>query len=224
MISSIGARVDVVAAADHEILGATGDPEIAVLIEAAEIAGVDPVPVNERALVVGVVEIAAEHAGAGHDARRRSRPARNHASRLTVGVELDDADAAVGQGRPTEPSRIGRSGISNGVDARGLGHAVDFDNRELELVLDRVADRNRNGRSAAGRISQAGDVSIAWRDRERCGQNRRHARQRFGLEAFDKAPDVLHSSRIAPSGRRQHDQAAAGGTALLSACVSEPPT
>ena len=35
-------RIDVVAAADHEVLGAAGDPEVAVGIETAEVAGVDP--------------------------------------------------------------------------------------------------------------------------------------------------------------------------------------
>src|SRR5579883_721402 len=60
-------RIDIVAAADHEILGAAGDPEKAVGIEPAEIAGIDPVSVDKGPLVVRVVEIAAEHAGAGHD-------------------------------------------------------------------------------------------------------------------------------------------------------------
>ncbi|GAA0002858.1 hypothetical protein BRDID11002_28590 [Bradyrhizobium diazoefficiens] len=52
MISSIGAGSMFVAAADDEILGATGDPEIAVGVQPAEIAGIDPDLVDEGALVV----------------------------------------------------------------------------------------------------------------------------------------------------------------------------
>jgi hypothetical protein len=45
----------------------SGDPEEAVAIEPAEIAGVDPIAIDERSLIVGVVEIATEHAGPRHD-------------------------------------------------------------------------------------------------------------------------------------------------------------
>ena len=60
-------RIDVMPAADHQILGAAGDPEKTVFVEAAKIAGIDPIAVNERALVVNLVEIAAENSGSRHD-------------------------------------------------------------------------------------------------------------------------------------------------------------
>src|SRR5438270_4642163 len=91
-------RIDVVPAADHQILGAPGDPEPAVLVEAAEIAGVHPDVLDERYLVVDVVEIAAEHTGAGHgyeaDLVGRAVPLI-----FALGIQLDDAHAAVGHGQ-----------------------------------------------------------------------------------------------------------------------------
>src|SRR6185312_2545678 len=90
--------IDIVTTADYEILGAAGNPEKAVLIEAPEIAGIDPVAVNERALVMRVVEIAAEHAGARHD-HDADLVCRAVAHQAILGVEFDDAHAAVGQGQ-----------------------------------------------------------------------------------------------------------------------------
>ena len=87
--------IDVVAATDHEILGAAGDPEKAVLVEPAEIAGIDPMAVDERARIVSVIEIAAEYAGSGHD-HDTDLVDGAVAFEAPVGIELDDADAAIG--------------------------------------------------------------------------------------------------------------------------------
>ena len=81
------------AATDDQILGAAGDPEVAVLVEPAEVAGVDPIPVDERALVVCFVEIAAEHAGSCHEttpisSTAQSRSTRPSASSLTMRTRL----------------------------------------------------------------------------------------------------------------------------------------
>src|ERR1700759_4767811 len=87
-------RIDVVAAADHQILGAAGDPEPAILVEPAKVSRIDPNLVNERTLVVNVVEIAPEHAGTGHgdDADLVGRAVALVAAFV---VHLDDAHAAV---------------------------------------------------------------------------------------------------------------------------------
>ncbi len=159
------AGIDVMTATDHEILGAARDPEKAVFVETAEIAGIDPIAVNERALVVLLVEITAEDSGPRHD-HDADLVDRAVAFHLALGVELDDANAGEGAGRPTEPSRTGRSGIGHGVHARRFGHAVDFKNRKAELVLDHLADGNGNSRTAAGRIAQARYVGVAGRDRQ----------------------------------------------------------
>src|SRR5580658_7435828 len=59
--------IDIVAAADHQVLGAAGDPEKAVFVETAKIARIDPIAVNERALVVRRVEITREDSRPRHD-------------------------------------------------------------------------------------------------------------------------------------------------------------
>ena len=59
-------RVDVVAAADDQVLRAPGEPEVAVLVEPAEIARVEPAVGQHRALVVARVEIAWRHLRAPH--------------------------------------------------------------------------------------------------------------------------------------------------------------
>ena len=90
--------IDVVAAADHQVLGAAGDPEEAVGIEPAEIAGIDPMAVDEGTLVMRGVEIAGEHAGAGHD--DDADLVHGAVAFITpVGIELDDAHLRVRQGQ-----------------------------------------------------------------------------------------------------------------------------
>ena len=154
--------------------------------------------VDERALVVGVVEIAAEHAGPCH-ADDADLVRRAVALEAALGVELDDAHAAVGhrQAGRAETDRPFR--IGDGVDARGLGHAVDFEHRQLELVLDRLADRDRNRRSAGGGKLQARNIGVAGRNAERGRQHRRHAGKRLAFVAIDQAPDVLDGRRVAPA-------------------------
>jgi hypothetical protein len=56
-------RVDVVAAADDQVLGPAGDPQVAVVVEPAEVAGVDPARLDEGAAVVRLAQVAGEHAG-----------------------------------------------------------------------------------------------------------------------------------------------------------------
>ena len=80
------------AAADHQVLGAAGDPEIAVFVETAKIARIDPIAVNERPLVVRLIEITAEYPGPAMLRRRFRLP--RIALEAAVGIELDDTNAA----------------------------------------------------------------------------------------------------------------------------------
>ena len=101
--------IDVMAAADHQVLGAAGDPEKSVFVETAKITGIDPIAVNESALVVLLVEIAAEHSGPAMmttpiSSTAQSRSTRPSSSSLTTRTRPN------GTGRPTEPNRTGRSG------------------------------------------------------------------------------------------------------------------
>ena len=101
-------RVDVVAAADDQVLGPAGDPQVAVRVEPAEVAGVDPARLDEGAAVVRVAQVAGEHAGAVHrdDADLVDRAVaekRPSPSTWTTRTRL------YGSAWPTEPRRTGRS-------------------------------------------------------------------------------------------------------------------
>src|SRR5262249_40837730 len=163
------------------------DPEITFRVQPAEIAGIDPDKVDECALVVELVEIAAEYAWTCHD---HDADLVDSAVALepAISVELDDAHAAIGQGQAGRAEANRTIRIGNGVDAGGLGHAVDLEHRQLEPVLDRRADSDGNRRSAGGRKTQARNVRVARRDAERRRQHGRHARKGFGPEALDERP------------------------------------
>src|SRR5579872_5602361 len=120
--------IDVVAAANHEILCAAGDPEVAVLVDTAQIPRVDPAPVDERTLVVYFIEITAEDTGAGHD-HDPDFVRLAVTLEAIVGVQLDDANATIWHREADRPETDWTIPVSHGVDAGGLGHAVDLDNR-----------------------------------------------------------------------------------------------
>ena len=91
-------RVDVVAAADDQVLRASREPDIAVGVEPAEIARVEPAVGQHRALVVARIEIARRHLRPAHQhmadraqsgSRRgscRRRPRRRCAPRCRAGA------------------------------------------------------------------------------------------------------------------------------------------
>src|SRR5262249_60423731 len=52
------ARTDVLALADDDVLLAAGDPEIAIAVERAQVAGAEPAVAGEGLLVEGAIEVA----------------------------------------------------------------------------------------------------------------------------------------------------------------------
>src|SRR5262249_52573473 len=97
-----GSRIDVVAAADHEILGAASDPEKTVLVEPAKITGIDPIASDERVLVVQLVEVTVEDSRSGHD-HDANLVYRAIALEPTVVVELYDTNASIGHRQADGP-------------------------------------------------------------------------------------------------------------------------
>src|SRR5689334_3314285 len=146
------AGIDVVAATNNKILGAAGDPEVAVLVDAAKIPGIDPIPINECALVVSLVKITAEDARSCHDDNPDLVGLAVTLDSI-VAVQLDDAHTAIGHRMADRSQPDGTIRVSQGVDARGLGHAVDLNDRNLEPFLDRFADGHGNGGSPTGCIA-----------------------------------------------------------------------
>src|SRR2546428_14120474 len=58
--------MDVAPAADDEVLGPPGDPEVAVAVESPEVARVHPAFLHPRAPVVLIAHVPGEHTGAAH--------------------------------------------------------------------------------------------------------------------------------------------------------------
>src|SRR5262249_31784860 len=86
-------RIDVVAAADDHVLDAAGEPEIAVGVEASEVARVEPAVASEYAVVVLRLEIAGRDAGSpDHDHANLVDRAFAHDPSA---VELDGLDLGV---------------------------------------------------------------------------------------------------------------------------------
>jgi len=73
-------RIDVVPATDDDVLGAPGDPKVAIGVNAAEIARVEPAIGQQNALVGRVIDIA----------RRDARPLHHHEPDLIYAVLADD--------------------------------------------------------------------------------------------------------------------------------------
>ena len=88
-------RMDVVAAADDDVLAAAGDAQIAVLVERAEIAGHEPAALVEGVLGRRLVVEIAEHQAGAAPADLADLAGR----RLGVGiVGLEDAQLVAGAG------------------------------------------------------------------------------------------------------------------------------
>ena len=90
-------RVDVLAAADDHVLDAVDDPQVAVLVEDADVAGVQPAVGDRLDGVGGPVEIAAHDVGAADD----------HLAPLACGSGLPTGSTTriswPGSGSPTVP-------------------------------------------------------------------------------------------------------------------------
>ena len=159
-------RVGVGAADDEHVALAAGDREVAVGVEHAEVAGVEPaVGVDHRRRRLGVLVVALHHEVAADadlalGARRRA-PRRVSVS-TTLSSKSDDREArpeATTSRRVVEPR--------DRRDRGRLGHAVDRqDALHPELVDDRLRSpragcwRRRSSRSAASETSRSS--SAAW--------------------------------------------------------------
>ena len=110
-------RVDVAAAGDDHVLGAAGDEEIAVLVDEAKVAGVDPAAVaHHRAVASGSRSSPASTTGRGTGCGLRCAPPA--ARRIVDDAQLVARDRPatgderqrlwiVGRGRARSPARAG---------------------------------------------------------------------------------------------------------------------
>ena len=143
-------RGDVLAARGHEdLLLAAGDPQEAVVVELAEVAGVEPaVARSPRAVAVVVVPVAAQHVAAADAAPRRRRRS---------------GPSTPGSGRPTVPIRD-RVGVVHGGRGGRLGQAVALEDGDADAAEEVAEPRRRAARRRRPRTRHA----AAQRGRAAC--------------------------------------------------------
>ena len=172
-------RIDVVAAADDQVLGAAGDPDVAVGVDPAEIPGPEVAALGQRpAIALGIGVDLAPTPGlrtqispiSSVAQRLRIAPAGSQLQDLHVGIRKRKADAA---DLPLAVGRVDRD------EARRLGHAVSLQHPHPGRILEAVEELDRHRRRAADREPQRRDVGIdlaLHQRRDRCRHRDHEAR------------------------------------------------
>ena len=154
--------VDVVAAADDQVLGPAGEGDEAAGVDHAEVAGVQPavtddaVPAHPGAAEVGVGDVAGEHGG----------PADHQHAGLAGGAvgprpvaDPDGFDLLAGQGAADRPGPfLARPGP--GAGAGRLGEPVAFQQAPPGVSGEGFAHRGRQRGGARDRQPQRADVGV----------------------------------------------------------------
>ena len=183
---------DVLAAADDHVLAAAGDADIALRVDAGQVAGVEPV-VGIGAVQVRATQVAAEvGTGAQHQAASLAR-------RQRLAVDIDHLDLDAGQRQA-----IGREGAfvvilePRGGDGTVLGHAPgrhDLGPEHGTRLLDqRARDRRASAQEGLERRHRGGVVrhgaGQVGQERGRCHREAR-ALGADHLDRLLRLPDIL---------------------------------
>ena len=198
--------IDVVPAADDQFLLAPCEPEVAVGVLPAEVAGVEPrlaLALDPDPLVVRRIEIAGEDVGPadGDDADLVGRRVAN----ISV-VAVEDQRAHVLIGKPEADRTDPRRGVERG-QARGagaLGQAVAFENADAGFALELMEQLHRHRRRAADRRFQALDVPPGDRRLQQRRIDGRNAREHGDAKMLDQRPEVRDHALAAIALRRRH--------------------
>ena len=200
-------RVDVVAAADDQVLGAAGEADEAVVVDGAEVAGVEPA-VAELAVGAQLGPGLAADQIAGEDVRpaQDDRPDLAGLEERPVAGRLVDRDGPhllVGQAL-AERSRARRIRPAARARACALGEAVALAERDAGAGLERVADRGRQRGRSDDRQLQARDVGVDGDLRERRVDGR-HAGHGHDPVALDELPEAPVEGKVAVAERAGPD-------------------
>ena len=168
--------IDVLAAAQHHVLGPVDDEDEAVVVDAGDVAGVEPAVLDRLRRRLGSVEVALHHDRAAHAQLADDVGA----GCQHVALGTDEASVEGGHDRSTrqrlvevEPGGVG------GDDAAGLGEAVAGGRpAAAERLLDLVDEVRLHRRAATGEAAQrrrvtGGEVGMS----EQLAAHRRHARR-----------------------------------------------
>ena len=139
-------RVDVVTAADDQVLGPADQVDEAVRVDPGQVPGVQPAvaqlaqPVQHRPVGSAAGDVAGEHARPA-DGQHPDLTGRQ-LDPLTVGADLHGLHLLVGQALADGPGTR-MVGEAQCADAGGLGQAVAFDQPDAGCGFEAVPDRLR---------------------------------------------------------------------------------
>ena len=216
-------RIDVDAAADDQVLEPVDDVEVAVGVEPADVAGVQPAAAHRvRRLGVGVPVAGHQRPGPGRRSRRPHRPMPAPPSARSIRTSTP------GAGLPTLPARTSPSGEAE-IRAAALGAAValgELDQRQpaFELrrgsraaaahrreVIRRSADRSQllervaPAASAASRAPPRRAATACLSARSSQPDRVEPPHQDDGARARGRAaPDGLHQQPVGVRERQRH--------------------
>ena len=202
-------RIDVVPAADDQLLLAAGQPEVTVRVLAAEIAGIEPAPlvsaVDPELRVLGRIEVAGEDIGAGD--RDRARFVDLGLALITARV-VEDQHLHVLMGNP-QADRADASftlGRIDRTDASAFGQTIAFEDADAGGLLEAPEHFQRHRRGTAQAELQTRYVGLAQRYLQQPGIQRGHAAEEVDAIVLHDLPEVLdHALAAITLGRTEHN-------------------
>ena len=166
------AGIDVVAAADDQVLLAIDDEEVAVLVDLREVTGVEPAAAHRLGRRVGTLPVALHHVRALDD----DLP--HLALRDLLVVLVEDLHLDVADRRADRAGLALAVGVVEGCDRRGLAQPVPLQDLRAELSVERAQHLDRQRRAAGDADAQRGRVGpLPLRHREHRVVHRRHAEE-----------------------------------------------
>ena len=148
------ARIDVVTAADDHVLLAVDDEEVAVLVDLAHVAGVQPAVADRLGGRVLALPVALHHVVApDHDLA-------DLALRDLVAVVVDDLHLDALDRSPDRAGLALAVGVVERGDRRGLREAVALEDLASERVLESAHQLDRHRRAARGAQLQGRGVEL----------------------------------------------------------------
>src|SRR5690606_35528600 len=129
------------AAADDEILGPSGDPEVAVGVDPAKVAGPEIPALGEEVPVLVHLGIGRplEYAGVG-DADLADLVHRTFLQDPAIGVRVQDADVAIGQWNANRSDLLAAIHRVAGDKTGRLGQAIAFGDLHAGRLLEPVVE------------------------------------------------------------------------------------
>ena len=194
-------RVDVVTAADDQVLAAPGQPDVAVSIDATEVAGIEPVAIDPDAGVLARLQIALEYRGTA-DAQVADLILRCIPEIASLLVEYLDAHFAVRHGQADGAGAAFARWRVGATAAGAFGQAIAFEQGQAGLGLELAYQLHRHGGGAAQGVFQRGQVMTLAGNLQQAGIDGGNTAEEADLVARDHLPEIADQCGVAIALRR----------------------